>query len=101
MAHPSMRLILKGCLSNSASTLPNRPFSCYPLQHHIRDCPRILFPNAYSSVSASFMNQGITSEGQKGPFSVKPHRVPVSYRSKGTFDVLLTNPALILHFIFL
>ncbi|CAL9102907.1 unnamed protein product [Musa textilis] len=50
---------LKGCLSNSASTLPDRPFSCNPLQHHIRGCPRILFPNAYSS----FMNQGISSEG--------------------------------------
>ncbi|CAL9060268.1 unnamed protein product [Musa banksii] len=38
---PKHEADLKGCLSNSTSTLPNRPLSCYPLQHHIRDYPRI------------------------------------------------------------
>ncbi|CAL9128403.1 unnamed protein product [Musa acuminata var. zebrina] len=69
-------------LSASASTLPltpsERPVTCYPLQQQIRDYPRPLLPNVYSSANSSFMNQGI----EKGPFMSSPtlFQFPIAQR---------------------
>ncbi|XP_074559475.1 uncharacterized protein LOC141815428 [Curcuma longa] len=89
----------RGFLTSSASNfpppnsvhhpLPHTSFSCYPLQNQMVEHVRPLFPNAYSSASASFMSQKITSENQ-GPLVPSPtlfqslpgQRAPVTYYSR-------------------
>ncbi|WOL12339.1 hypothetical protein Cni_G21105 [Canna indica] len=51
--------------SGLSCSLSHRPFSCYPLQHQVRDYyPRPLFPYVYPSANSGLMNQGISLEGQ-------------------------------------